>query len=1368
MSSILRSSKFVRYFVGLARNIVISHRQDADGSLLQRSQHLSGLFSSSFSSTPSFSRGSSLDHTIRRLDEDARRTGRISMKEVEEALNEIRHLKKATTSQSLMVIRCCGNLVPEEAPEHRTKLVDEIWNTLEKLGVPLDISHYNALLKVYLENEHKFSPTDFLTRLERQGVEPNRVTYQRLIAGYCQNGDIAGATKILEYMKEKQLPVSEGVFNALILGHSLADDMESAEGMLTVMSQANLEPSSETYATLLCGYARRGDEAAIDRLITDCKVKDVLLSDRDYLEVVYTAAISGHEELVDKILKNIRNMTGYNQDAANVLLRLVTKGKDEAAYKVFLTMQPPIRTDQTPNMSGHVIIKQLVKTNRPVEQIISMSERLEKDGHTKYGLWLAVETSFHHGNIDLTLDLLRVLKQKGEPIRNHYFWPSMVTAGRSGKRDSVLNIMRLMVNEFDLAVSFETLKDYCLPYLEFQTPQQALKAMVEAGSRLGQAVSALIAHLVSQNRLKEAVDVALLNPRLTLKSAFLSRLLVESLQQGGDVKSAVTLVHVLTSGGTAGAAGEGEREEDDEAVLTDEIPSRFLINVASSGQTRSRIASVLKEMVQQGLGISNSCAELVESRLTGDQLTTEISELLAKLSAGDLSPTELKRTAKLSGLNTLRSQDASYLLHVREKMKANNETQDKILGITRSLFNLYCDQGDLENALKIQQEWVEEYKQELTVGWLAQLLELYCTKEDFEGAKNCVENIKKSKEAFELDASKIMKAVKLYIQTNHFDEAIELLKSVKPREEKGFQLRSLAWQTLQAVADTTKDPEQVKKLLTTLVDQKYIEVNNVYLGPVIKAYILREDLDGAMKEFEHCVKTYRATPWKNEITLRLIEKEDAEKLQTVVDLSTQVHGEVNSLHDLVLSFIECGRIRQARKILETPGMISRHNRIHYACERYKNEGLSAPLEGLVEATKDLPHIDRSEIYYNLLETYCQGNNVDKALGLWTQMQDEDVHVTDEFLIKLGSFLKSKGLQVPFEIPKSGATKKEDKPSDAEVRKQSQNQSLVAAINAKNVEEALVIKENLEKSGKELSGRDVTGLMDLLVTKARYREATSLLTSLPEDKMPTMRTLNFFVSKLAQSGQLDLMNRVGECLSEELKKMTSYINRHMNCAIVAGKVQEELDKLEKQIDTASTPDEVDVVAQTFPSGGIYGVLEASPSYHEQVVRIVDKYHSKGVSLPANVLCMHYLGEGQVQQAQQVYQHYKLANSSRLMFQNVMGKARRSANPVLLEELLSLVQGAACITPVMKGIICSNLLNMYLKSGDVDRALAKLDEVVKTVPLENLYTNVLIQLKEQANAKNLPFNYTIPPKKVKDSSSSSSSSDAEPQKSVAAKH
>lgn len=57
-------------------------------------------------------------------------------------------------------------------------------------------------------------------------------------------------------------------------------------------------------------------------------------------------------------------MVGYNQDAANVLLRLITAGKDDAAYKVFQTMTPAIRNDGSPNMSGHLIIKHFVNTNR--------------------------------------------------------------------------------------------------------------------------------------------------------------------------------------------------------------------------------------------------------------------------------------------------------------------------------------------------------------------------------------------------------------------------------------------------------------------------------------------------------------------------------------------------------------------------------------------------------------------------------------------------------------------------------------------------------------------------------------------------------------------------------------------------------------------------------------------------------------------------------------------------------------------------------------------------------------------------------------------------------------------------------------------
>lgn len=48
--------------------------------------------------------------------------------------------------------------------------------SLSSLDALYDVSHYNALLKVYLQNEFKFSPTDFLAKMEAANVQPNRVS----------------------------------------------------------------------------------------------------------------------------------------------------------------------------------------------------------------------------------------------------------------------------------------------------------------------------------------------------------------------------------------------------------------------------------------------------------------------------------------------------------------------------------------------------------------------------------------------------------------------------------------------------------------------------------------------------------------------------------------------------------------------------------------------------------------------------------------------------------------------------------------------------------------------------------------------------------------------------------------------------------------------------------------------------------------------------------------------------------------------------------------------------------------------------------------------------------------------------------------
>lgn len=95
----------------------------------------------------------------------------------------------------------------------------------------------------------------------------------------------------------------------------------------------------------------------------------------------------------------------------------------------------------------------------------------------------------------------------------------------------------------------------------------------------------------------------------------------------------------------------------------------------------------------------------------------------------------------------------------------------------------------------------------------------------------------------------------------------------------------------------------------------------------------------------------------------------------------------------------------------------------------------------------------------------------------------------------------------------------------------------------------------------------------------------------------------------------------------------------------------------------------------------------------MTRIAEKYYSRGVVGPVNCLCMHYLAEEQYDKARELYLHYNLANSSRVMFQHALSCARAKENPKILEELMSMLSNAPSITPEIWGLLYSNLVNIY---------------------------------------------------------------------------
>ena len=271
--------------------------------------------------------------------------------------------------------------------------MSKIWSLLESKGIPLTVAHYNALVRVHLENGHKFSPGKILQDMESHGVATDKETFQCLISRHCQQGDIEGASKMLQIMKSKGFMVNENIFNSLILGHGEAGDMARSHGMLKVMRQWGLTPSQETYLTLACAYAKHGDWQNIEKVMAESHAQGAGFKDGDYLELMFVMSEANHKEYVGKLLGMTKPETEeFSRMASHLVVRLVNSGHDDVAYNlVKYTM------DQSCEEGGIEVclsfLEQIVRLERPITKLLWIVSDLAEKKYLASGLDLLVSFS---------------------------------------------------------------------------------------------------------------------------------------------------------------------------------------------------------------------------------------------------------------------------------------------------------------------------------------------------------------------------------------------------------------------------------------------------------------------------------------------------------------------------------------------------------------------------------------------------------------------------------------------------------------------------------------------------------------------------------------------------------------------------------------------------------------------------------------------------------------------------------------------------------------------------------------------------------------------------------------------------------------
>ncbi|KAG7283190.1 hypothetical protein CRUP_000552, partial [Coryphaenoides rupestris] len=602
------------------------------------------------------------------------------------------------------------------------RLLMHVFKETCKSGVSYDASHYNALLKVYLQNEFKFSPTDFLAKMEAANALPNRVTYQRLIATYCQAGDMEGAGTILGFMKSKDLAITEAVFNSLVTGHARSGDIESAKNILTVMRSSGIEPGPDTYVSLLNAYAEMGDMEGIKQTMELAEKDDCSLVRRDLMEVILSLAKAGHQD--QSIPKQMSDTPGA--DAPN---------------------------------HGNFFLRYCVNTDMPVEKMTDYCKRLQESNLHTTPLEFTLYCALRNNNKDMCLALMSILKEQRLPVRPHYFYPLLAHHVKDKNTAGVVELVRAML-QLGVSPDSEMVTVYIIP--AFPSSEEAHKTFQDEGLKLKPEhfLSADVQWAASNNLGKFHTMVS--DPSFpAMEITIFRERLIGSFRKFTDIQSMVNITDLIY-----------RDPRFSRSSLHPNATGSFLLYSLVDTLTETEIQAheadlreFFNKLGEKDIIISNNIFKGIRNILNLYNVP-ELLEDIAKLVDTKEKPSPVSY-----------SDDR---LEVLERKLADLEAENKPVDtIVKQLIAAHSARLDLVQALDIKRQ----YPEDLSAATYAILINLCCRLDNVDEALSLKRELSRMDSSVVLDAGKYLGLMKALAKSGRLEAAMECQKryGVMPR-----------------------------------------------------------------------------------------------------------------------------------------------------------------------------------------------------------------------------------------------------------------------------------------------------------------------------------------------------------------------------------------------------------------------------------------------------------------------------------------------------------------------------------------------------------------------------------------------------------
>ncbi|KAM6083028.1 leucine-rich PPR motif-containing protein, mitochondrial isoform 2-T2 [Chlamydotis macqueenii] len=1291
------------------------------------------------------------DWALNKLDTSVRKTGRIPKALLLKIFHEICKMGCPGSNQTLLLLRSCGTLLPEVLSPERTELAHMIWDKMKELGAVYDTSHYNALLKVYLQNEHKFSPTEFLARMEEANVQPNRVTYQRLIAAYCNEGDIEGASKILGFMKSKDLPITEAVFSSLVKGHARSGDMKSAENILSVMRMAGVEPGPDTYLSLLSVYAEKGDADSIKKTVEEIEKTEGYLMDRILMQVIFSLAKAGYPQYIEDIKERIRFERELIPDAMNLCLTLITHGFEDISFHILKSFNRSSRdnTDQ-----GSFFLQHCVNRDMPVSKLKQFCSELKEEKMHSAPLPFILRCALETNKSALAIDVMKIMKEEGLPLRPHYSWPLLVGFQKEKNLKGIFEVLKVM-HELGVELDTETYTDYVFTnFPDSETARAQLKKNDCLFETAGLSV-AEIRYEAAHGRLNNVLSLlsSASTPPIDIRQFRNSLILGFKSSDDVDLWSKITELlykderYCLTPPGPTEAVGY---------FLYHLIDSMSDSEVQAKEERLRQYFHQLKKMniVIPTTHCSGICRLLDSSQVP--ELMKDARLLSHKRS---LSADNIPESAKA---------DVSALEKKLEKRKAENQP---ITDVLKQLIHALCEEENMQKALEVK----AKYEPDMVVGGYAALINLCCRHDNVEEAMNLKEKVFPKNSPVALDTGKYVALVEVLGKHGRVEDAINILTEMKEKDVPISDRTVASFFRILNAAAMRGDVETVNRLHETIVNLGLAETAVLH-SPLITVHLEKDDMPAALEALINCYKKYGKILQLHNICCRLIEKGDADLLQKVSDFISREYGDMMALYDLFFAFLQTGKYKEARKVIETPGLRAHSGRLQWFAKKCISSNQMEALEHLVELTQNLFECDRDEMYYYLLQLCDNNDDWGKAEAVWTKIQEENVVPRERTLTLLADIFQKNGQVVPFEIPKVRHEETRSlRASNVEERKirmlckknsakeayniflkvQGKNEfpyrsydTLIKALLTQNcLEEAIEVKHIAETHIKGFTLNSAASSL-LIISQVRrdyLKDAMAVLKGiLDSGLLPTRTAVIALTQALAEKGDLKNLQALKNMLEDITKSIGVSASLMANATALAYTKNNDLDAAVEYLEPllisgAQNPDQaVRNISYLLRKVSEEELEPAFEKFGVMAERLASQF---GIYRPVTDLFLQYVSADRVDDARSLIQRCGALVEEKRTFASFMARsASRPGQAKKIETLIELIPEHLDMELAYR-----YLMRCYELDGDVASVKAVYEKIqAKNIQLPELSLKSLAAFLKKVGE---PVPFTEPPETFK---------------------